>query len=466
MRSRFSRVRAGRRRVRAAVLAPGHPAGRDRARLPAALDRAGRDRDRAAAGCSTPRAWSSSGRTTGTAAGRATCASAAGSCGTTVSGCTGVRSLPTGPSQHLTCVFSFRDHRGGHRVVAPAAVGAGIVRDFKVNLSYGRYLHLDEILSAQHPVSGPEHHDELLFILQHQTSELWLKLVLHELRAVQRPAGRRRAAAGAEGAGPGQAHPAHAHRAVVGAGHPDAQSSTPSSAASSAPRRGSSPTSTGRSSSCSATRTGGCWRSSTTTRPRRRCWPRPLERAERLRRVPALPGPPRPRRSGRAAGARRDAAATRSHADLVPVFAADLRARRTSTGRRTRPARSSSTWRRTSSSGGSGTSRRWSGRSASSAAPAAPAGCRFLRAALDLTFFPELYAVRTEIGVRRVTDDLLKRGRGARRRRSAGPLPGPVPRPDDSDVVSYLDGNSLGRPLAATAAAARPVRPRRSGRAG
>jgi tryptophan 2,3-dioxygenase len=62
----------------------------------------------------------------------------------------------------------------------------GIVRDFKVNLSYGKYLHLDEILTAQHPVSVPEHHDELLFILQHQTSELWLKLVLHELREVQR----------------------------------------------------------------------------------------------------------------------------------------------------------------------------------------------------------------------------------------------------------------------------------------
>jgi tryptophan 2,3-dioxygenase len=61
----------------------------------------------------------------------------------------------------------------------------GIVRDFKVNLSYGEYLHLDEILGAQHPVSRPEHHDELLFILQHQTSELWLKLIIHELRAVQ-----------------------------------------------------------------------------------------------------------------------------------------------------------------------------------------------------------------------------------------------------------------------------------------
>ena len=52
--------------------------------------------------------------------------------------------------------------------------------------SYGRYLHLDELLAAQHPVSRPEHHDELLFIIAHQTSELWLKLVLHELRAVQR----------------------------------------------------------------------------------------------------------------------------------------------------------------------------------------------------------------------------------------------------------------------------------------
>ncbi|WP_219418321.1 tryptophan 2,3-dioxygenase [Pseudonocardia nigra] len=66
----------------------------------------------------------------------------------------------------------------------------GIVRDFgevdgRTHLSYGAYLHLDEVLSAQHPVSRPEHHDELLFIVQHQTSELWLKLVLHELRAVQ-----------------------------------------------------------------------------------------------------------------------------------------------------------------------------------------------------------------------------------------------------------------------------------------
>jgi tryptophan 2,3-dioxygenase len=62
----------------------------------------------------------------------------------------------------------------------------GIVREFRQNLSYGAYLHLDELLSAQHPVSRPEHHDELLFIVQHQTSELWLKLVLHELQEVAR----------------------------------------------------------------------------------------------------------------------------------------------------------------------------------------------------------------------------------------------------------------------------------------
>lgn len=62
----------------------------------------------------------------------------------------------------------------------------GVVRDFRVDLSYGEYLHLDEVLGAQHLVSQPPHHDELLFIVQHQTSELWLKLVVHELQAVQR----------------------------------------------------------------------------------------------------------------------------------------------------------------------------------------------------------------------------------------------------------------------------------------
>ena len=49
------------------------------------------------------------------------------------------------------------------------------------SMSYGDYLQLDTILNAQHPLS-PDH-NELLFIIQHQTSELWLKLMLHELRA-------------------------------------------------------------------------------------------------------------------------------------------------------------------------------------------------------------------------------------------------------------------------------------------
>ena len=53
--------------------------------------------------------------------------------------------------------------------------------DFSQSMSYGDYLHLDAILGAQQPLSPA--HDELLFIIQHQTSELWMKLMLHELHA-------------------------------------------------------------------------------------------------------------------------------------------------------------------------------------------------------------------------------------------------------------------------------------------
>ena len=53
--------------------------------------------------------------------------------------------------------------------------------DFSKSMSYGDYLHLDAVLNAQHPLS-PDH-NEMLFIVQHQTSELWMKLMLHELRA-------------------------------------------------------------------------------------------------------------------------------------------------------------------------------------------------------------------------------------------------------------------------------------------
>ena len=57
----------------------------------------------------------------------------------------------------------------------------GAKLDFSAEMSYGDYLHLDEVLGAQHPRS-PDH-NEMLFIVQHQTSELWMKLMLHELRA-------------------------------------------------------------------------------------------------------------------------------------------------------------------------------------------------------------------------------------------------------------------------------------------
>ncbi|MDP9897862.1 tryptophan 2,3-dioxygenase [Variovorax ginsengisoli] len=56
--------------------------------------------------------------------------------------------------------------------------------DFSQSMSYGDYLHLDEVLNAQHPLSPA--HDEMLFIVQHQTSELWMKLMLHELTAATR----------------------------------------------------------------------------------------------------------------------------------------------------------------------------------------------------------------------------------------------------------------------------------------
>ncbi|MEU2201337.1 tryptophan 2,3-dioxygenase family protein [Isoptericola sp. NPDC019482] len=56
-----------------------------------------------------------------------------------------------------------------------------IVTDLRERMTYGSYLHLDTLLAAQEPISVPAHHDEMLFIVQHQTTELWLKLVLHEL---------------------------------------------------------------------------------------------------------------------------------------------------------------------------------------------------------------------------------------------------------------------------------------------
>lgn len=63
---------------------------------------------------------------------------------------------------------------------------AGIRTDLSGSLTYGGYLRMDKILTAQEPLSDPPHHDEMLFIIQHQTSELWIKLILHELDAAIR----------------------------------------------------------------------------------------------------------------------------------------------------------------------------------------------------------------------------------------------------------------------------------------
>ena len=64
----------------------------------------------------------------------------------------------------------------------PATEGAQM--SFADRMSYSDYLHLDEVLNAQAPISTA--HDELLFIIQHQTSELWIKLAIHEMAAAMR----------------------------------------------------------------------------------------------------------------------------------------------------------------------------------------------------------------------------------------------------------------------------------------
>lgn len=56
-----------------------------------------------------------------------------------------------------------------------------IQTDFKKDMSYGDYLQLDSLLTSQQRLS--DHHDEMLFIVIHQTSELWMKLILHEMTA-------------------------------------------------------------------------------------------------------------------------------------------------------------------------------------------------------------------------------------------------------------------------------------------
>lgn len=64
----------------------------------------------------------------------------------------------------------------------PGSEGASM--DFDGRMSYGDYLRLDAILGTQKPLSDA--HDEMLFIVQHQTSELWMRLAIHELTAARR----------------------------------------------------------------------------------------------------------------------------------------------------------------------------------------------------------------------------------------------------------------------------------------
>jgi tryptophan 2,3-dioxygenase len=75
--------------------------------------------------------------------------------------------------------MSDRKTRPGAAAAIVAAEAAKV--DFSGEMSYGDYLRLDAILDAQHLRSGA--HDEMLFIVQHQVNELWMKLLLHELRA-------------------------------------------------------------------------------------------------------------------------------------------------------------------------------------------------------------------------------------------------------------------------------------------
>ena len=62
------------------------------------------------------------------------------------------------------------------------ALEQGIELDLHDRTTYGGYLQLPILLSAQKPLSDPPHHDEMLFIVQHQVAELWMKLLVHELR--------------------------------------------------------------------------------------------------------------------------------------------------------------------------------------------------------------------------------------------------------------------------------------------
>ena len=245
----------------------------------------------------------------------------------------------------------------------------GIQRDFSRSMSYGDYLRLDVLLSAQQPLSDPPQHDELLFIVQHQTSELWLKLMIHELRSARAllrtddlsPALKRMArikhiqhtltdqwsvlaTLTPERVRRDPPVPRHQLRLPVRAvprGRVPARQQERRHGEGLRPRRG---------------------------RPRHAR--HPAARAVALRRVPGPPRAPGVRRPAAAAGPRLVAAA---HGRRGPRGRVRRRStpRRPSTGGSTRRARSSSTSRTPSSSGASATCRSCSASSGTRPAPAA-----------------------------------------------------------------------------------------------
>jgi len=95
---------------------------------------------------------------------------------------------PQGPTQHrtppcgLNCVLPVCD-TAMNETPNLRPLEHEIELDLHDRTTYGGYLHLDTLLSAQRPLSDPPLHDEMLFIIQHQVAELWMKLLVHELRA-------------------------------------------------------------------------------------------------------------------------------------------------------------------------------------------------------------------------------------------------------------------------------------------
>ncbi len=272
---------------------------------------------------------------------------------------------------------------------------AGIQRDFSRSMSYGDYLRLDVLLSAQQPLSDPPQHDELLFIVQHQTSELWLKLMVHELRSA-------RALLRTDDLSPALkrlARVKHIQHTLTDQWSVLA-TLTPSEYAEIRPFLA---TSSGFQSAQyrevefllgnkSADMVKVHAHDGTARATLEELLHEPSLYDEFLAHLA---------RQGHAVPQRlleRDWSKPHTtDPELVEVFARST-PRPPSTGASTRPARSSSTSRTPSSSGASGTCRSCSARSATRSGTGGSSGVDFLRRALDLTFFPELYEVRTRIG--------------------------------------------------------------------